>query len=45
MTTAAWITMLSAWTIITYLMLRFLIKVIKTPQEKESREKPANEGV
>lgn len=39
MTTSALITMLTAWFFITFLMLRFLIKVIKTPQEKDSEEK------
>jgi hypothetical protein len=44
MTTSALITMLAAWFIITFLMLQFLTKVIKTPQEKEDRERPDSEG-
>jgi len=39
MTTSALITMVVAWTVITFLMVRFLIKVIKTPQEKEDVER------
>ena len=38
MSTSALITMITAWTIITFLMLRFLIKVIRTPQEKDTPE-------
>jgi hypothetical protein len=38
MSTSALITMITAWTIIIFLMLRFLIKVIRTPQEKDSAE-------
>jgi hypothetical protein len=41
MTTSAWITMLTAWTIITYFMLRFFIKVVRTPQEKKHSVKDA----
>jgi hypothetical protein len=35
MTTAALITMLLAWTIITFFTVRFFRRVLMTPQEKE----------
>ena len=35
MKTSALITMLVAWGYMTFFMLRFLIKVIRTPQEKD----------
>lgn len=38
MTTTALITMLVAWTIIGFFMLKFLIKVIKNPYKKEKAE-------
>lgn len=34
MTTSALITMLGAWIVITYFMVKFFLKVLKTPQEK-----------
>jgi hypothetical protein len=43
MTTSALCTMITAWAIITFLMLKFLIRVIRTPQEKDSTEEPARE--
>jgi hypothetical protein len=35
MTTSALVMMLMAWCIIAFFAIRFLVKVIKTPQEKE----------
>ena len=35
--------MLSVWAVVTFFMLRFLIKVIKTPQEKKDTEGTENE--
>lgn len=35
MTTTALVTMIVAWTLITFLMLRFLIKVIRLPMKNE----------
>lgn len=34
MTTSALIIMLGAWIVITYFMVKFFLKVLKTPQEK-----------
>jgi|GEM_PF-1545242 len=38
MTTSALITMLTVWAIVTFFMLRFLFKVIKTPQSKDNSQ-------
>jgi hypothetical protein len=35
MTTSALVTMISAWTVIAFFTIRFFLKVLKTPQEKE----------
>lgn len=35
MTTSALVMMLGSWTVITYYTVKFFIKVLKTPQEKE----------
>jgi hypothetical protein len=35
MTTSALVTMISSWGVITFLTVRFFLKVLKTPQEKD----------
>ncbi len=35
MTTSALITMISTWAVITFFTIRFFLKVLKTPQEKD----------
>ncbi len=35
MTAEAWITMLCSWAVIAFFTIRFFLKVLKTPQEKE----------
>jgi hypothetical protein len=35
MTTAALVTMISAWTVIAFYTVKFFLKVVKTPQEKD----------
>ena len=40
MTTTAIITMTIAWSVILFFMLRFLIKVLKTPMKRDTKENP-----
>ena len=35
MTASALVVMISAWTVIAYFTIRFFLKVLKTPQEKD----------
>jgi hypothetical protein len=35
MTTAALITMIASWTVIAFFAIRFFLKVMRTPQEKD----------
>ncbi len=35
MTAAAWILMLAAWTVITGFMVYFLVRVLRTPVDKD----------
>ncbi len=35
MTTSALVTMISAWTVISFYTIRFFLRVLKTPQEKD----------
>lgn len=39
MSTSALVTMIITWSIISYFTIRFFLKVLKTPQEKENSEK------
>lgn len=35
MSTSALITMITSWTVISFFTIRFFLKVLKTPQEKD----------
>lgn len=35
MTTSALVTMIASWTVISFFTIRFFLKVLKTPQEKD----------
>ena len=35
MSTSALVTMITAWTVIAFFTVRFFLKVVKTPQEKD----------
>jgi hypothetical protein len=35
MTTTALVTMISSWTVIAFYTVKFFIKVVRTPQEKD----------
>lgn len=41
MTTSAWITMLTTWTIVAYFTIHFFVKVLRTPQDKKHSVKDA----
>jgi hypothetical protein len=45
MSTSALITMISAWAVITYFMLRFFIKVLTTPPKPEPDSYSDNDDV
>lgn len=38
MTTAALVTMLTSWTVISFFTVRFFFKVLRTPQEKDKQQ-------
>ena len=45
MSTAAWITMISAWAVIAYYTIKFFIKVLTTPSKPEPDSYTDNDPV